>query len=164
MAATTYAIPQQVKVEETIAGLLGREITCRKAPRLVIAPSTTGVLGQLGHEDGAVFLYVYVDIPLACGMGGALSLISKSEVTASIQAGKPSEGLMENIEEVFNVCRTLFRTQEMHNARLVRLDILPAADLPKDIYKKLLKPVDRLDMEIQIDGYGGGKLSVLATG
>ena len=68
--------------------------------------------------------------------------------------------LYDNAREVLNVAASLFNVDGAPHVRLVEA-FAPREILPAEVEKWILARVARLDMEMTVAGYGGGRMSVL---
>jgi hypothetical protein len=97
------------------------------------------------------------DVPLAATMGAALALIPPDAAAAAARAGKLPPEMLENFREVLNILHSQFGAVHVRFRDLVQ----PAEKLPPAFTTVVTKPSARLDLEIAVAGYAGGRLSFL---
>jgi hypothetical protein len=156
--ASVHNIPAPDAVARLFNDLLGRRVVAKKsAVKHAVTPRSPGVFGLFGQSDEQIDFVVFCDVALASYSGAALSLIPAPTVQPSVRAGKLADGTFENFAEVMNIARGWFDTPGQPPVKMRRCIPSPC-DLPKDLIALLLKPAERLDLDIEIDGYGAGKM------
>ena len=76
------------------AGFVQRQKTWREAD---------GFVGLFRTDEGALEASCHLDLPLAAGLGCALSLLSPHAAKEAVESANFSPELLENIHEIFNV-------------------------------------------------------------
>lgn len=104
------------------------------------------------------------DLSLAAYAGAALGQMSLPKVHAALAARALSAELADNFAEVANVLASAFNDNPA--APHLQLHEVHAAgeELPAEVTEMLRYVVRRVDLEVDIAGYGGGRLSVVAIG
>ena len=163
-AATTEItpLPNAKDVRDLLEGMLGREVDV----------TTGGAMVDPGAADGAqVGIYVdrnlglralvLADLPLAARAGAAIALMPAGGAEVAIEESALSQALFENAYEILNVMASLFNVGEHPH---VKLDgcWAPGDAVPADVAQWVLSYVRRLDLDVDVKGYGPGRLSVLA--
>ncbi|MBO1751297.1 hypothetical protein J4G33_05720 [Actinotalea sp. BY-33] len=156
-------LPAALEVRELLEGLLGRDVE-----------GTVGTPVVDPHKDPGAVVGVYVDdllklraivvmeMPLAAYTGAAIALIPARTAQDSVEAGLISPMLFDNTTEILNVGASLFNHDGCPHLRLYET-YAPRETLPADIDKWVLAYVQRLDMELDVTGYGKGNISVLVV-
>jgi hypothetical protein len=157
---TTTVLPAPKEVRELLEGLVGRPVTV--APGDPVTPS----------EKRAAALAVYVDPQLAtnavCVMdlgaagytAGALALLPPGGVQDAVEEDRELSDLhVEALHEVVNVVAALFNTPGAPHSKLYRL-YAPGEALPADL-AQLAAGYHRLDLAVEVGGYGKGALSIV---
>ena len=122
--------------------------------------TSPSVVGVFKRDDGAVAALVMLDVALAANASAALVLIPPGVAGESARSGKLSENLYENVKEVLNVCSRLFAVPGTPHVRMKGTHLVPPP-APAEIAGMLGKPNSRLDLEINVPGYAGGRMAVL---
>ena len=144
--------------------LLGRKV---KTKLIAAIPNAQFRAAATYVEDAGNLAFV-VTTCMAClaGVGAALALIPPSMVQEAVKSGKPSEMILENAYEVFNVASSLFNTMsdatkdEVSAFSREVIGALTIGPLDPKLAAKLAKPLARVDYDINITGYPDGKLTV----
>lgn len=154
-------IPVAEAVSRMLADLLGRACSVKPAAKPGFAEA--GLVGVLVDSSEQMRALVFSDRAFAALAGAALSLVPRAVAEEAIKKNVLPENLLENHREIANVSTVLFNAINS-DADHVRLKEIVAAGptCPQAIRALLLKPSARLDLEVDIPGYGKGRLSVLA--
>lgn len=159
--AETY-LPSNKEIRDLLISLLGKDITLRPAPPLVVSgrkPASVAVYVDARLQVRAV---VACDLALSAYAGAAIALMPLPTAQEAVESGALDEVLSENLYEVLNVAASLFNVGEAVHLRL--LDLHPAGTpLPPDVLMRTLTLGRREDLEIEVGGYGSGRLSVILT-
>ncbi|WP_024286263.1 hypothetical protein [Cellulomonas sp. KRMCY2] len=154
-------LPAALEVRELFEGLLGRDVD---------AVLGTGAVEPHLHPGAVVGAYVddvlklraliVMDLALAAQVGAAIALLPPAGARAAVEQELLTPALYDNTAEVLNVAASLFNADGAPHVRLYEA-YAPREMLPPDIAKWVLAYVSRLDMEVDIAGYGAGRVSVL---
>jgi hypothetical protein len=151
-------MPAVQAIQELVSGLLGKRVGVKEGQAFAPGGMNPAVVGVFKRDDGVVAALVVLDVPLAANAAAALVLIPPGVAGESARSGKLSENLLENVKELLNVCSRLF-VGAAHIRMKATHTIPPAA--PAEIAGLLSKPNNRLDIEMSIPGYAGGRMAVL---
>jgi hypothetical protein len=134
---------------------LRREVTASETKPLAEASLLVG--GLYVNGDGRVIGGCFADKAFAAHAGAALSLVPAAVAHESIAADQPEEILMENFAEVLNICSRLF---DRGSDQRVTLRAVEEAGTPRSptSLDMLRNPARRHDLELDIDGYGKGRV------
>ncbi len=160
MTAPGMVLPAAKDVRDMLTGLVGKPVGV--APSGPVTPA----------EDKPVSVAVYVDPHMAvnalCLMdlgasaytGAALALLPPGGAQDAVEEDGELTGLLvEALHEVVNVLSALFNTPGAPHSKLHKL-YAPGDDLPGDI-SGMLANFNRMDLAIEIPGYGKGALSLV---
>ena len=160
MTAGTVQLPAAKDVRDMLSGLVGKPVAVN--PGGPVTPT----------EDKPVSVAVYVDPYMAinalCVMdlgasaytGAALALLPPGGAQDAVEEdGELSGMLVEALHEVVNVLSALFNTPGAPHSKLHKL-YAPGDDLPGDI-AGMLANFNRIDLAIEVPGYGKGALSLV---
>ena len=163
MTTAARALPKPPQIARMLSDLLGRAVEAEpgkpagdlttKGPSLVVTYAPRGD----GEQIAAVCIS---DIPNAASLAAALTMVPASRVEESVRAKKLDEVLLENFREVCNVMITLLNQDSLPAVSLRELHLVPPT-LPADLTGRIAKPSGRVDVEVAVDGYDGGKLTLL---
>ena len=158
MTAPGMVLPAAKDVRDMLTGLVGKDVAV--SPGAPVTPT----------EDSPVSVAVYVDPHMAinalCVMdlgasaytGAALALLPPGGAQDAVEEDRELSGMLaEALHEVVNVLSALFNVPGAPHSKLHEL--YPAGeDMPGDI-EGLLANFNRLDLAIDVPGYGKGALS-----
>lgn len=153
-------LPAALEVRELLEGLLGRNVS---------AIIGTGMVDPGQHPGAVVGVYVddmlklraliVMDLPLACHVGAAIALLPAATAREAADQGLMTPALYDNTAEILNVAASLFNNANAPHVRLYEAHA-PRETLPADVAKWVTAYVRRLDMELEVEGYGSGRISV----
>jgi hypothetical protein len=156
--AAPAILPNAKGVRDLLEGLLGKDVT--------VSP---GDPVSLNDDKPAVAVYVdptmattalcLVDIRLAAWCAGALALLPKGGLEDAIDEGELSEMHLEVVYEVVNVAAALFNGGGVNHSKLHKL-YAPGEPLPGDL-AGLAAAFNRIDLSVEVAGYGKGALSIV---
>lgn len=154
-------LPAALEVRELLEGLLGRDVE---------AVVGTGAVEPHQHPGAMVGVYVddqlklraimVMDLALTAHVGAAIALMAPQTAQDVLKTELLTPALFENSAEVFNIAASLFNKDGAPHVRLYET-YAPREVLPADIGQWVLAYVSRLDMEVDVAGYGGGRMSLL---
>ncbi len=150
-------LPQPDAVARLLRDLFGRGVTPKKAAPPGPAVKVCG--GAYEDDAGTLMSVCLCDLPLAASMGAALVLFPPGAAAEAVRLGKLTPEMFENLREVFNIMAGLFgglhiRLREAWQVTDVVL--APVSAL-------VARPRARLDLELAVAGYNGGRLSLLVA-
>ena len=138
-----------------LEGLLGRSVDVLDGQPMQaadLARSVRAVYIDDAHQMSAV---VGLDLPLAANIGAALGLVPPGGAKACVEDKELSPMLAENVSEVCNVLTTVLNREGNPHLRLLQV-FLPGQDAPSDAMGQLLALGCRLDLNVNVAGYGTG--------
>ncbi len=160
-ATLTHALQDANGVARTLSGLCGKAVVCRPGKPFAPAPRSPVVVASYVEAGNRLAAVLVMDLGLAASAGAALVMLPPVMAQECIKAGKITENVDENLHEVMNVCATLFNSQ---NTPRVALGTVAAVEkLPDPVVAFAKAPSTRLDLEVALPGYPGGKLSLFTT-
>lgn len=156
-------VPDPVRVRDVFAGLAGRQVQVGPAAPVLPGHEVAVVAAYL-RDDGAIGAVLACELELAAGVAAALGVLPVATARACLTAGCLSDELADNFREVANVLSSGFN--DTPGTPHVRLDGVHGPDEPLDheLGRVLRYVMRRLDLRIDIAGYGGGRLSVVSVG
>jgi hypothetical protein len=158
-------LPVPKDVKDLFDELLGRPVTVGPADPMRAAQLRENPLSCLYVDDkltlGAI---ITLDLPLAAYTGAALGLIPVAGAQACIEENELSTMVAENVTEVCNVLSSLLNREGQPRLR-VHQTFMPGQMPPADAVGYMLALGRRLDLDIDVQGYGSGKMWIaLAKG
>lgn len=100
------------------------------------------------------------DISAANRMGSALTMIPVDIANKSINDHTISDDIIDNIREIMNIVTTFLNVPELPHFKLKEV-LSSKQELPEEITALAGDPGLRLDLEINLQNYGQGYMSIL---
>lgn len=94
--------------------------------------------------------------------GAALTKIPLGGAEDAAESGELTENMLGNLYEVMNICSRLFMDSSSPHLKLDKL-YASISDLPDNALALVNAITGRLDLKVNIPGYGEGHLSFLST-
>jgi hypothetical protein len=159
----TTHLPVTKEIKDLLTGLLGREVTL--APTSPLAPSTTSPRSVAVYVDDHLGCRAVIacDLAFSAHAAAALALLPVPVAEEAVAANALDEALAENLYEVLNVAAALFNAPGAVHVRLLELHAA-GQPVPPAVLGRMLTLGRREDLEVEVAGYGTGRLSVVICG
>ena len=155
-------MPNAKDVRDLLTDLVGREVEVRTGADKADTGAPGGAMvGTYVDVNRNLRALVVLDLSAAAFLGTSIALIPAGGAEAALEDGVLPESLGANSAEVLNIMASLFNVDEAPHLRLDRW-YAPGALLPPAVAQWVTAWVDRLDLAIDIKGYGPGLLSVVS--
>jgi hypothetical protein len=158
--AARYPIPVQEDLRELLADLLGREVTAVRSDEPV--PASGGAVGSYVTDDGRPAAAVVCDLAFAARAAAAITLIPSPAAEEAITERALTPTLRENLREVLNVMARLLNSAQTPHVRLQEV-YAPGVAPPAEVARLIAQPADRRSFEVEIPGYGPGRVTVAVS-
>jgi hypothetical protein len=158
MAETT--LPHNKEIRDLFLDLLDRPITvtvCDPFRPTTEDLSTAALYVDDRKQTAAV---IGLDLTLSAWSGAALGLVPPGGAQDEVKARVLSQSMKENLYEVLNIAASVFNKAEAPHLRLHSI-YAPGEPPPSDVAELLKAIGSRMDLEVEIGGYGKGKLCVV---
>jgi hypothetical protein len=151
-------LPNRHSVRNTIQDLIGRDVDLKDGN----PPETksTNVVAVYVTDKLATSALAVIDLECAARLGGSLGMVPRMVVDEAIKARELPTTLEENCYEVLNVLAAVFNLPNLPHVRLYHM-YAPNATLPPDIAALGAMLGSRMDVELNISGYGTGLMSIV---
>ncbi len=153
-------LPAPKDVRDMLTGLVGKAVAV--APGGPVTPTPQKPVSVAVYVDPhlAVSALCVMDLGASAYTGGALALLPPGGCQDAVEEdGELTSMLTEALHEVVNVLSALFNVPGAPHSKLYKL-YAPGDDLPGDIAGSLAD-FNRLDLAIDVPGYGKGGLSLV---
>ena len=161
-AVAPVPVPQASQVRELLQTLTGCDVSV--TPGRPVLPDREPALVAVYATDelvpGAV---VACELPLAACAGAALGAVPVAQAEECLTLGSLSADLAENAHEVLNVLVTALNAPGAPALRLHEVHAV-GEQLPAEVGLALRYVMRRVDLQLDLAGYGGGRLSVISIG
>jgi len=155
-------LPELAAIRKLWSELLGRGVTVEKAsePMKVERPNPDSYTALYVTKARTVPTIISCDRTLAAHGGAALALLPADQARGWVNTGELSAEVVENLYEILNImAATLNQVNVKSHVKLSAL-LPPGKPVPPPI-TVVDKPVARLDLVVNIDGYASGRMSIL---
>ena len=158
--AARFPVPIQDDVRDLLVDLLGRGASVDKVKgNPLLDPA---LIAEFVTDEDEVGALCTVDAEFALRCGAALAMVPTTVVEEAIKKGELPAELVENVQEIANIMAQLLNGPRTPHLRLKALH-QPPDDVPGKVTAVLDAPEFRRDFSIDIEGYGIGRLSLLAS-
>jgi len=157
---STVLLPAAKDVRDMLAGLVGRNVTVSPGAPVTPAPDRPVAVAVYVAPDMSVNALCLMDLGAAAYTGGALALLPPGGCQDAVEEdGELSTMLVEALHEVVNVLSALFNTPGAPHSKLHKL-YAPGEDVADDL-AGMLAGFNRIDLDVEVQGYGKGSLSLV---
>jgi DNA-binding response OmpR family regulator len=154
------SLPHPLRVKALLEQLLAREVDLAHGEPVVPTLGTRVAVGAYVDERLRMRALVVTDLALAAHAGAAVGLLSPEAAAELISGDSLSAAVFENLAEVLDVCTGLLNGPALPRLRLYAC-YSPNDVLPGDVSALLRSQGTRLDLTVEVVGYGTGGLSVV---
>ena len=160
MSTGTVQLPAAKDVRDMLTGLVSKPVSV--APGAPVTPTADKPVSVAVYVDAGmnVNALCVMDLAASAYTGGALALLPPGGCQDAVEEDGELSGLMvEALHEVVNVLSALLNTPGAPHSKLHEL-YAPGDELPGDI-AGMLANFNRIDLALEIPGYGKGGLSLV---
>ena len=160
MTAPVVPLPAAKDVKDMLTGLVGKPVAVSPGPP--VTPTERSPVSVAVYVDPQLNTNALcvMDLALSAYTGGALALLPPGGCQDAVEEdGELTTMLTEALHEVVNVLSALFNVPGAPHSKLYAL-YAPGDDVPGDI-AGMLAAFNRLDLAVEIPGYGKGRLSLV---
>jgi hypothetical protein len=160
VSADTRVLPTSKDAKDMLTGLTGKPVTV--APGAPVTPTERSPVSVAVYVDPQlnVNALCVMDLALSAWTGGALAMLPPGGVQDAVEEdGELSSMLTEALYEVVNVVSALFNVPGAPHSKLHKL-FAPGDAIDGDI-AGMLAAFNRLDLQVEVPGYGKGNLSLV---
>lgn len=155
---TTSPLPSRHAIRSILEGLIGRDTTLSDAQPL--PPRASNLVAVYVTDKLAVSALAVINLEAGARLGGALAMLPKGGVDDAIAERDLYPALRDNCYEVLNVLAAAFNVPNAPHVRLYEL-LGPNGVVPADLAAMSAMVGNRMDVKIEIAGYGSGLLSLV---
>ncbi len=158
MTAPGMVLPAAKDVRDMLTGLVGKPVGVAPGAPVTPTPETPVSVAVYVDPHMAVNAICVLDLGASAYTGAALALLPPGGAQDAVEEdGELTGMLVEALHEVVNVLSALFNVPGAPHSKLHKL-YAPGEDLPGDI-EGMLANFNRLDLAVEVPGYGKGALS-----
>ncbi|GAA1598845.1 hypothetical protein [Actinoplanes couchii] len=152
-------LPGSLAVRNLFEDLLGREVTVSPGDPIAAPEVPTSTVAIFVDAGQKIYAVMAMELSLAANAGAALGLLPAGAAEDSIDEKQLFPNLAENVFELCNVFTSLLNKEGSPHLKLHQV-IYPNQELPGDARAVLLALGRRLDLTVEVNRYGKGKLSL----
>jgi hypothetical protein len=157
---SAVVLPAAKDVRDMLAGLVGRNVTVSPGAPVTPAPDRPVAVAVYVAPDMSVNALCLMDLGAAAYTAGGLALLPPGGCQDAVEEdGELSAMLVEALHEVVNVLSALFNTPGAPHSKLHKL-YAPGEEVASDL-AGMLAGFNRIDLDIDVQGYGKGSLSLV---
>ena len=155
-------LPAAKDVKDMLGGLLGKNVGVLPGAPVTPTPKDPVAVAVFVSPSMSINAICVMDLGAAAYTAGALALLPPGGCQDAVEEDRElSPMLVEALHEVVNVLSALFNTPGAPHSKLHKL-YAPGQDLPGDVVG-LLPSLNRLDVAIDVQGYGKGGISFIVA-
>jgi hypothetical protein len=158
----TVALPSTKDIKALFDGMLGRNVEVGMGNSWSPTAKEPAVVAEYVTDRTVLGALAMTDLDLSVLAGAAMGLLPRGGAEDMISERNPTADVMANLYEILNVlASTLNKSDAVH----LRLTTMHEFDdtLPGDVAATVAAVLNRLDLVIEIPGYGKGRLAVLTA-
>jgi hypothetical protein len=157
---TTVLLPAAKDVRDMLEGLVGRTVVVSPGAPVTPAPDRPVSVAVYVAPDMSVNALCLMDLGASAYTAGGLALLPPGGCQDAVEEdGELSGMLVEALHEVVNVLSALFNTPGAPHSKLHKL-YAPGEEVAGDL-AGMLAGFNRIDLALDIQGYGKGALSLV---
>jgi hypothetical protein len=142
-----------------LGSTLGRPVKTAPVSKREIKPADLVAVYTHDQQTRAAFV---CELALGAHAAAALQVFPPSRAANSIKDGRLEDDLLENLHEVFNICTQLINATSPVHVSLA--SVCPFQEAPQALKESLAKTPMRMQVEVDIQGYGRGRMSLALFG
>ncbi|MBN2524963.1 MAG: hypothetical protein JXR76_01130 [Deltaproteobacteria bacterium] len=154
-------MPDDEDVAELFSGLVDAEVVVRSGDAKPLKAKRFAVIGEYQNDDGASVLLMAADIALVNFLGSALVMLPKAEAESANKNNTISEEIQESFQEICNISSSLINDAGNAHVRFASMHLSQRGSIPENINAIISNHSNKIDFDIQIPGYGSGRLCFL---
>lgn len=151
-------VPKVEELAEQLGLLIGKKIKAEeRAENWVFGPSVQSAIYVTREDRLAAILRV--DLDLAAHFGAALAMMPAAASEAAAKEESLEDDLLDAYGEVVNIMAALFCADGAPHVRLATVNECDPS-LRNDFLSTLVEPNVRINLAIEVEDYGSGRLTV----
>ena len=155
----TAPLPSADDVRGLLNGLFDRAVTVQQEDHPALRGKDVHVVGSYVDDAAQLRAVVFCDLALGNVLGAALALVPPPRVQEALETGAVLGDLADNTREVLNVVASMFNHAGAH-LKLKDTWVVPEP-VADDVVGFLREPCRRVDLRVDVAGYGEGLLVLL---
>jgi hypothetical protein len=153
-------LPPNMVVRDMLMDMLGRDVTVGPSAPWLPTPRDPGAVAVYVDDGMRLGALISCSLALSVALSASIALISARTAASCVQEGRLTEDMVENLHEVLNILAALFNRADRPHVKLYALHV-PGTPAPAGLSGQLRAFGKRLDLKIEVAGYGSGQLSLV---
>ena len=155
-------LPEANEIKSLLADLVGKAVNVSVTDELEVDVNDTQFIVSFVTRDGKLGMCSLSDANFASKAGASLAMIPANAAEERVKAGKLSDPIFENFSEIMNILSTLPNSKGDVHLTMKKVYCTATDNFPDDVINMVMSPERRSDFEVDISGYGNGKLTIFA--
>lgn len=160
MPAMTY-LPANKEIRDLLGDLLDKEVEVRPGPPFAITDRNPASVAVYVDDSIVVRAVICFDLALSAYAGAALALVPAAQAEVAVEERELPEKLTEPLHEVLNIAAALFNVEGAPHMKLYGMHAVNAT--PPDVRARSQVLGRRIDLWVDVAGYGTGRLAIVLT-
>jgi hypothetical protein len=156
-------LPQIKDVKDLLGDLLGRDVEVTVADAWAPTPLDRVTIAEFIDDNVRLRAITMLDLPLAVYAGASVGLLPAGGARDMVDERDPSPMVIENLYEVLNVLTAVFNVGDNPHVKISSIHA-PGSDFPGDVHDVVRRLTGRLDLSVNVNGYGSGRLALIIVG
>jgi hypothetical protein len=150
-------------VASVLGDLIGKEVTVMEGNPLPLGPDIPFCVVLFRDDQGGPGAIMLCDLATSIYTGAALTVMPPETAREAVDSKTLDDNMFENFKEVMNILGgSLFNSPDTPHLVLREIWMTPAK-LPSELEPLFTQPSERADMDLTIEEYGDGKLTLLTV-
>ena len=154
------ALPAAKHIRDLLEDLLGKTVNVSPADPMRAAEMHQSLVAVYVDDNLKLAAVVGMTFPLTIYTSAALGLIPPGGARDLVKEHEITPMLAENATEICNILGTVLNHEGLPHIRLYQTFLPGGPQPPADVTGRLLALGRRLDLLMEVQGYGGGKFSL----
>ena len=159
---STFVIPKEIELKQMLGMLYDSGLEVKLTDSLPTESGSKSLIAVYVDDEDQPVTACACDYNFTAFAGAALTKIPKGGAEDAASSGDFSEMMLNNLNEIMNICSRLFMSSTTPHLRLEKTYNSPD-EVPDTARSVLGESISRADYDVVIPGYGDGKISFLAT-
>jgi hypothetical protein len=162
MTTAVTHLPVPYAVRTLLEELFGRDVEVKPGPPWAPLGGEKGTFALYVDDQLAVRAVGVCDLRFSAYAGAAIGLVPPTAAEVAVTDGALDANVQENLYEVLNICAALYNVDgaahmKLHQVLHVGTDVAPQVQALSAVLGR------RLDLSVDIAGYGTGRISFVGV-